>query len=209
MAAVGAGLVDRAPYGRRGGGDRPLGPYGRRGDVAVPLGPVWSLWGRRQSPGLFMAAVGTWPVPKARLVADGWWPFTWAQYDCRGGVGGHLGPVWPKLGRGQSPEPLMAAVGAWPVRGARLAVMEACPVPLSPDVRREGMAGPLSSVWLPWGRVRSPGPCMAAVWAQMVPRAPYGCRESMVGHLGPVWRPWGRGQAPAPRMAVVLAWPVP
>jgi len=43
------------------------------------------------------------------------WPVHWAPYGRRGGVAGPLGPVWPPWGRGRSPGPRMAAVGAWPV----------------------------------------------------------------------------------------------
>jgi len=49
------------------------------------------------------------------VAAVGAWPFHWAPCGRRGGVVGPLGPVWPPWGRGRSPEPRVAAVGAWPV----------------------------------------------------------------------------------------------
>ena len=40
-------------------------------------------------------------------------PVPWAPYSRRGGVAGPLGPVWPPWGRGWSPGPRVAVVGAY------------------------------------------------------------------------------------------------
>jgi len=42
--------------------------------------------------------------------------------------------------------------------------------------RRGGVDGPLGPVWPPWGRGRSPGPCLGAVGAWPFPWAPSGRR---------------------------------
>ena len=75
-----------------------------------------NLWpGRGRSPGPRVAALGAWPVPWASCGRRGgvasplglvWKPL---------GVAGPLGLVWPQRGRGRSPGPRVAAVGAWPV----------------------------------------------------------------------------------------------
>ena len=84
--------------------------------------------------------------------------------------------MWQTWGRGRTPGPRVAAVGAWPV-------------PRASCGRRGGVAGPLGPVWPPWGRGRSPGHRMVAVWEWPVPWAPYGRRWGVVGPLGPVWPP--------------------
>jgi len=66
-----------------------------------------------------------------------------------GCVAGALSLIWTQWGRGRSPGPRMAAVGA------RL-------VPLAAYSRRGGVAVPLSPEWPPWGRGRARGSCMAA-----------------------------------------------
>ena len=124
---------------------RSLCPYGRRGGVAGPLSPVCPPWGRGRSPGPRKAPVGAWPVPWAQhgrrggvagpldpcgprggvvgplgpVGPRGVWPVPWAPYGCHGGHAGLLGPVRPLWGRGRSPGPRLAAVGAWPVPWAR------------------------------------------------------------------------------------------
>jgi len=93
-----------------------------------------------------MAIVVAWPVPGPRIATMGVWPIPWAPHLRRGGVGEHLdshgrrggvagplGLVWPAWGRGRSPGPGMAAVGAWPV-------------PWAQDGRRGGLAGLLGPV---------------------------------------------------------------
>jgi len=186
----------------------PWAPYGGRGDVVGFVGLVWLPWGRDRCPGLRMVVVGPWPV-------------LWAQYDGLGGVASPLGtvwmpwgsywyatPVWPPWGRGRSPGPRMAAVGAWPVRWA-------------PYGRRGIVAGPVRPVWPPWRCDWFTGSRIAAVGAWPVPWALYGCRGGVVGPLGPVWLPWGRGlslchvwplcglgRSPGPLMVVVEAWPI-
>jgi len=67
-----------------------------------------------------MAAVVPWPVP---LV----------PYGRRGGVARPLGFVWPLWGRGPSPGPCMATVGA-------------CLVPWTLYSRRGGVARPIGPV---------------------------------------------------------------
>jgi len=97
------------------------------------------------------------------------------------------------------------AVGAWLV-------------PWVPCGRLGGVAGPLTPVWLPWGRGRSPGPRVAAVGAWPVLQAQCGRRGGVAGHLvpvwppwgvagpvGPVWQPWGRDWSPGPLVTAVRA----
>jgi len=92
----------------------------------------------------------------------------------------------------------------------------------------------LGIVWSPWGRGRSPGPCMAALREWPVPWTMYrrrgllagplglyghhgsvACRlgakappGGVAGSLGHVWTAWVRGRSPRPRMAAVEALPV-
>jgi len=129
--------------------------------------------------------------------------------------------VWPPWGRGRSPGPRVAAVGAWPV-------------PWATCGRRGGVVGSLGHVWPPLGRGRFPVPRVAAVGAWPVPLAACGRRGGVAGPLaqcgrgggvadplgfvlppwgrgrspGPVWPPWGRGWSPGLRGAAVGAWPV-
>jgi len=74
----------------------------------------------------------------------GAWPVLWAFCGRRGGVAGHLGPVWPPWGRGRSPGPRVAAVGAWPVLWAPCGAVGAWPVLWAPYGRRGGVACPLA-----------------------------------------------------------------
>jgi len=87
----------------------------------------------------------------------------------------------PAVGRGRSPGPRMATVGAWPVSWA-------------PYGRRGGVASPLGPVCLPWGRGRSPGPRMAAMEAWPVDWIPYVCRGGVaaMGKWPVPWVPYGR-----------------
>jgi len=62
-------------------------------------------------------------------------------------------------------------------------------VPWDPCGRREGVAGPLDSLWPPLRRGRSPGLRVATVWAWPVPLAPCAYRGGVAGLLGPVWPP--------------------
>ena len=91
---------------------------------------------------------------------------------CRHFNGSHL-----EVGRGRSPGPCLAAVGAWPL-------------PWAPSGRRGGTAGPLGSVWPPWG-VAGPRGFLS------------GRRGGVAGPLGPVLQPLGRLQSPKPRLAAV------
>jgi len=100
----------------------------------------------------------------------------------------------------------MATAGAWPV-------------PWAPYSCRGGVGGFLHTVWLPWGRGRSPGFRMAAVGAWTVSWAPYGRRGGVtvfhgrgggvIGPLRPIWLPWVRDRYPGAHMATVRAWPFP
>ena len=168
-----------------------------------------------------MAAVGAWLVPWAPHSCRGGVAVPWAVYGRSWGVAGALCLLEPPRGRGRSPGPRMAAVGAWTV-------------PSAPYGRRGGVAGPLGFVSLPWGRRRSPGPrwppwgrgCfpgprMLAVGAWTVLSAQYGRRGCVLGPLHPVWPwwgrrrsprprwpPWGRGRFPGPRTVGMGAWTV-
>jgi len=139
-------------------------------------------------------------------------------YGRGGGVVVPLSPLLPLWGRGRSPKPRMAAVGALPVSWAPYGRRGGVAGPLGPIWPPRGVAGFLGPVWPPWGRGRSPKPRMAAVGALPVPWAPYGRRggvagplgsvwppRGVAGPLGPVWPPWGRGRSPKPRMAAVGA----
>ena len=86
-------------------------------------------------------------------------------------------------GRGRSPGPRTAALGAWPVQWALYG-------------RRGGVAGPLGPEWPPWGRGRSPGPRLKAVGAWGVTWAPDGRRGDVAGPLGPGRLPWCRVENP-------------
>ena len=166
MAAMGAWPVSWAPYGCRGG-------------VAGPLGPVWTPRRRNRYPGSRMATVGEWQVPWFRTFNGDARPVPWAPYGCHLGMAGFLNPVWPPWGRGWSPRPREAAVGAWPVHRAPMAAVGAWPVPSAlygcrgewpvswaPYDRRGGVAGPLH-----------PFTCRGA-WSY--PWAPYGCCGGLV-----------------------------
>jgi len=132
-----------------------------------------------------------------------------------------LGSVWPPWGRGPSPGHRCLLWGHGPSPGPRVAAVGVWPVTSAPCGRRGGMAcilglcdsrgrvaGPLVNVWPTWGRIRSPGPRMAAMGAWPVPWASYGCRGGVVGPLGPILPPWVRGRSPRTCMAAVGAWPV-
>jgi len=69
--------------------------------------------------------------------------------DRRGGVACQLGPVWLPWGRGRSPGPSVAAVGAWPVPWAPCGRRGSWPVTWAKCGRRGGVACPLGTVWLP------------------------------------------------------------
>jgi len=181
---------------------------GRRVSVVFPLGPVWPPCWRGRSPRPRVAAVGAWPLPWAPCCRRGGVAAPCALCGCLGVVAAPMGPVWSPWGRGRSPGPRVAAVGAWPL-------------PWAPCGRRGGVSGPVAPVWTPLGGGRSPGPRMAAVGAWPVPwapygrpggvdvlLAPYGRRGGVTGPLGPVWPLWGRGHFRGPRMAAVGAWPV-
>jgi len=78
LAVVGTWPVPWVPSGRRRGVATSLGPSGSRGGVAGPLSPVWPLWGRSQSPGTCLAAVGAWTVTcNPCMAAVGAWLVPW------------------------------------------------------------------------------------------------------------------------------------
>ena len=120
-----------------------------------------------------------------------------------------LGLVWLLWGRGHSPGPRLAAVGARPVplapsgrRGAWPVPVDFCraavgawPVLWAPCCSRWGVYSPLSPVWPPWGRRR----CFA----------PSGHRGGVAGPLGPVWLPWVRCRSPGLCLAAVGVWMLP
>ena len=94
-----------------------------------------------------------------------------------GGGAAPLGPVWPPWGRGRSPGPRMAAVGAWPLPSAPPGRRGGVAAPGAPPCSRGGVAAPPGPVCPPWRRGCSPGPRMAAVGVWPVPWAPYGRRH--------------------------------
>jgi len=65
---------------------------------------------------------------------------SWAPSGCRGGVDCPLGPIWPPWGRGRSPAPCLAAVGASPVLCAPSGRVGAWPIPWVQSGRRGGLA---------------------------------------------------------------------
>ena len=71
-------------------------------------------------------AVGRGRSRGPRVFAVAAWTVTWAPCGRRGGVAGPLGPVWPTWGRGRSPGPSTAAVGApkWVIRRMSAIVFE-------------------------------------------------------------------------------------
>jgi len=91
--------------------------------------------------------------------AIGSWPVFCALSGHHGGVAGALSLVWPQWGRGRSPWPRMAAVGACPVLlapyrlslGPRMAAVGAWLVFWTQNDRRGGVVGPLIPVWLRGG----------------------------------------------------------
>jgi len=208
---------------------------GRCGGLAGPLCSVWPPWRPGRSPWFGLASMGARPV-------------IWVCSGRRGGMAGPLGAVWPPLGRGRSTTFCLAAVGVCRSPGFGLAAVVAWPVHCAPSGRRGGVAvpwcwsghrgvvaGPLGSVWPPWGCGRYPGPRIATVWAWLFLLDPYECRGGVAGPLGLVWLPWGvvvpwapygcrggvpapqgflmppwqRGHSSGPRMMAVGAWPLP
>jgi len=136
----------------------------RRGGVACPLVPVCPAWGRGRIPATHVATVGRARYPDPRVAAVGAWPVHWFRVAT--------------VGSGRSPGPRMDAVGAWPVIWSLsgccgvvnpLIAVGALPVPWSMSCCRGGVANPLVPVWLPMGRCRSPGPCLATVGAGWSP----------------------------------------
>jgi len=91
--------------------------------------------------------------------------------------------------------PRMAAVGAWPVPWSPYGRCGGVVVPRASYGCREGVAGPLSPVWLQWGRFWFYGPHMVDL--------------GVASFLGPVWPPWSRGRSPGSFMVAVKACPVP
>jgi len=145
----------------------------------------------------------------------------WSPFHRRAGVAGFLGPVWPPWGRGWSPKPRLAVVGAWLVPWAPSGSLGGVARPLHSVWMPWGVAGPLGPVSLPCGRGRSPGPCLVAVKAWPVPWAPSGRRGSLAGPVGPVWQrggvagplssiwpPWWRSWSPGFNLPDVEALPV-
>ena len=163
------------------------------------------------------------------------WPVLWSPYGCPAGladplipyghhvgVAGLLGSVWLPWGRGHSPGPRMAAVGAWPFPWGPYGCRGGVADPVGPVWMPRGLAGPLTaygrhgdvagildSVRLPWRQCWSPEARMAAVGAWPVPCTPYGRRGGVVIPLGRVWQVLGCGRSLGPHMAAVWAWPVP
>jgi len=80
-----------------------------------------------------------------------------------------LGPVGPPWGRGWSPGPIVATVGAWLVPWAPCGCLGGVAGPMGPVRLRGGVAGPMDPMWLPWGRGWSPDTREAAVGAWPVP----------------------------------------
>jgi len=144
----------------------PSAPSGRLGGVAGPLGLVWSPWGLYSFTGSRLAAIGTWPVP-------------WALSGHRGGFTRLLGPVWPPSGRGRLTGPRLPAMGAWPFPLVPSGLLRGVDGPLSPVWSPGGFIGLQVLVWLPSGRGRSPGPCLAAIGALPVPWALSGKRAGV------------------------------
>ena len=93
----------------------------------------------------------------------------------RVGEAGFLGFVWKPWGRGRTPGPRVAAVGAWPVPWGLCGRHGGAEVPWVRCSRRWGVVFPLGFVWTPFELRRSPG---------------------LVGEdpLGLLWPTWGRGR---------------
>jgi len=96
------------------------------------------------------------------------------------------------------------------------------PFSWAPSGRCGGVAEILGSVWLPWGRSRSPWPPLATVGAWLVSRVTSRRRGGVPDLLSPAWLPSGRGLScwchlaslgvvpvPGPRLPTVGTWPVP
>jgi len=96
----------------------------------------------------------------------------------------------------------VAAVGVWLVREPRVAAVGAWLVLWAQYSRRRCLAGPLGTVWPPWGVAHPLGfvwppckrglfskPSLAAVGAWPVPYTPYGRRGGVACPFGPVWPP--------------------
>jgi len=90
---------------------------------------------------------------------------------------------------------------------------------MGPVRPRGSVAGPLGTLWPPWGRGCSTGPIVAAVGAWQVPWAHRGRCGGVADPLGSPWPPSGcgqsfppretavwRGQFPGPCEAAVMAW---
>ena len=107
--------------------------------------------------------------------------------------------VWLPWGRGLSPGPRVAAVGAWPVPWASCGHLGAWPVDWVSWGCRGGVAGPLGFVGLPWWRGRSPGLRGAAVGAWPVTYASCGRHGGVSGPL----RSYGRRGA---HMTIIGMW---
>ena len=215
VASVGVWTVPRAPSGLVAVCPVPWAPSGCRGGVTVPLGPIWPPWGRGRSCGPWVASVGAWTVPWVPSGLVEVWLVPWAPSGLCGGVTRLLGSVSAPLGRGCSPGPRVAAVGAFLSPGPQLATVGAWPVPRALSGCRGGVAGHLGPVRLLWGRGRSLGPSgrrgnvagslvlggrhagVAAPWASCCGRL------CVAGPLGPVRLPCGRAQSPWP---VWLRW---
>ena len=188
MIDVEAWPVPFASYGCCEGVEGPVAPYGRLEAWPVSCTPYWLPWGRGQSPGPRMAAVGAWPFSWTRMAAVGAWPVSWALQGCRGVVADPLGLVWPPFRRGRS---------SWPRRGLA--------GPLARYGRPEGVAISLGPVWPPWRCGGSRGPRMDFVGAWQLPWPRIAAMEASRTQ-GSVWLPWGRGPSPGHRMVAVGVW---
>jgi len=170
---------------------------------------TWPVpWGRGQSTGQCVPALGSWPIPCAPCGRHRALPVSWALCGRCEGVAGPLGPVWRPWRRGLPPAFRVAAVKAWAA-------------PWFPCCCRGSVAEPMGSVLPTWGRGWFPRPCRAAVGRGRSPGprvsvvgvwlalwVPCGRRGFVAGTLDPVWLPWGRGRSPEVRVSAVGSWPV-